>query len=94
MRPIPGWLLKLGAGGLTALAAAGSAAYVSSHVKSGSAPLHPAVAASSAGFLSRLGIAPGGSQPSSTVDSGGHLVLSPSVEASDNQQPLTFTSVS
>lgn len=93
MRPIPGWLLKLGAGGLTALAATGSAAYVSSHVKSGSAPLHPAVAASSAGFLSRLGLAPGGS-PSSTVGPGGHLVLSPSVEASDNQQPLTFTSVS
>lgn len=41
-------VLKAGATLLTLLAAVGSAAYVSGHVKNGSAPLHPPVASAQA----------------------------------------------
>lgn len=70
---MPGWVLKLAACLLTGVATAGSAAYVTSHLKSPSAPLHPRVVASG---------------PS------GRLTLMPSVRSSDDQPPLTFTSVS
>ncbi len=43
------FLLKLGATAATLLAAAGSAAYVTGHVKNGGAPLHPPVASAGAG---------------------------------------------
>ena len=70
---MPGWVLKLAACLLTGVATAGSASYVTSHLKSTSAPLHPRVVASG---------------PT------GRLTLTPSVRSSDDQQPLTFTSVS
>ena len=72
---MPGWVLKLAACLLTGAATAGSAAYVTSHLRSPSAPLHPRVVAS------------GPAGP-------GRLTLTPSVRSSDDQQPLTFTSVS
>ena len=75
---MPAWSLKLAAVLVTGLAAAGSAGYVSRHVKSDGAPLHPPVISSAA-----------------TVAGGdGHLNLKPSVQSSDDQQPITFTSVS
>ena len=76
---MPAWLLTLAAVLVTGLAAAGSAAYVSRHVKSDTAPLHPPVAAP-ATTVSGAG--------------GGHLNLKPSVQSSSDQQPITFTSVS
>jgi len=75
---VPAWLLKLAAVLVTGLAAAGSAGYVSSHVKSDSAPLHPPVVGSS----------------TVAGRSGGHLNLKPSVQSAADQQPITFTSVS
>jgi hypothetical protein len=69
---MPAWTLKLTACLLTGLATVGSAVYVTGHLKSPSAPLHPPVAAAA----------------------GGHLNLSPSVRSSEDQQPLTYTSVS
>ena len=75
---MPAWLLKLAAVLVTGLAAAGSAGYVSRHVKSDSAPLHPPVVASA----------------TTATGSGGHLNLKPSVQSSADQQPITFTSVS
>ena len=42
---MPALVLKAGATPLTMLAALGSAGYVSAHVKNGTAPLHPPVAA-------------------------------------------------
>ena len=70
---MPGWVLKLAACLLTGLATAGSATYVTSHLKSPSAPLHPRVV---------------------TAAAAGRLTLTPSVRSSDDQQPLTYTSVS
>jgi len=69
---MPAWMLKLTACLLTGLATVGSAVYVTGHLKSPSAPLHPPVVATDVG----------------------HLTLSPSIKSSDDQQPLTFTSVS
>jgi len=76
---MPAWLLKLAAVLVTGLAAAGSAGYVSRHVKSDSAPLRPPVVASAT---------------TATGARGGHLNLKPSGQSSSDQQPLTFTSVS
>ena len=45
------WTLKLTACLLTGLASVGSAVYVSSHLKSPNAPLHPPVAATTGGHL-------------------------------------------
>ena len=52
--------LKVAATGLTLLASAASALYVSGHVKTSAAPLHPAVAATSAsaGPGGRLSLTP------------------------------------
>lgn len=75
---MPAWLLKLAAVLVTGLAAAGSAGYVSRHVKSDSAPLRPPVVASA----------------TTANGAGGHLNLKPSVQSSADQQPITFTSVS
>lgn len=93
MKAIPGWLLKVSAGVLTGLAAAGSTAYVTGHVKSPSAPLHPAVASAQAGRFGHLGLGPTSSAGSASRSVGGHLVLKPSVESS-SLQPITITSVS
>lgn len=43
MRPPPGWAVKAGATAVTMIFAALAAQYVSAHVKSSGAPLHPAV---------------------------------------------------
>jgi hypothetical protein len=75
---LPAWLLKLAAVLVTGLAAAGSAGYVSRHVKSDGAPLHPPVVSSA----------------TEAGTSGGHLNLKPSVQSAGDQQPITFTSVS
>lgn len=93
---MPAWILKLIACGITALAAAGSAAYVSSHVKDIQAPLHPPVAGgASRGPVALLGVvATQDTGPARGAVSGGHLNLRPSVQSSDSQPPLTFTSVS
>jgi hypothetical protein len=48
---MPAWTLKLTACLLTGLATVGSAVYVTGHLKSPSAPLHPPVAATTAGHL-------------------------------------------
>jgi hypothetical protein len=76
---MPSWLLKLAAVLMTGLAALGSANYVSRHVKSDTAPLRPPVITSASALA-------GGT--------GGHLNLKPSVQSSDDLQPITFTSVS
>jgi hypothetical protein len=48
---MPAWTLKLTACLLTGLATVGSAVYVTGHLKSPSAPLHPPVAATTSGHL-------------------------------------------
>jgi hypothetical protein len=53
---MPGWVLKLAACLLTGVATAGSAGYVTSHLKSPSAPLNPRVVAS--GPVGRLTLTP------------------------------------
>lgn len=90
---MPAWLLKLIATCATGLAALGSAAYVSSHVKDAQAPLHPPVAESLRGPVAMLG--PGAAaDPGRRAPTDGHLNLRPSVQTADSQPPLTFTSVS
>ncbi|MDQ6691428.1 MAG: hypothetical protein M3Z13_01550 [Candidatus Dormibacteraeota bacterium] len=92
---MPSWLLKTIACSITALAAAGSSAYVSGHVKEGRAPLHPPVAGGAPiGAVAVIGkLGPAAPGPAGAV-TGGHLNLHPSVQSSDGQTPLTFTSVS
>jgi hypothetical protein len=48
---MPAWTLKLTASLLTGLATVGAAVYVTGHLKSPSAPLHPSVAAATGGHL-------------------------------------------
>ncbi|GAC1615895.1 MAG: hypothetical protein NVS9B1_25630 [Candidatus Dormibacteraceae bacterium] len=93
---MPAWALKLLAVGVTALAAAGSAVYVGGNVKSAAAPLHPRVVAGhGGGLLAALGVqAAAATAAPNDLSGGGQLHLSPSVESMNDQQPLTFTSVS
>ena len=93
MRAIQPWVLKLSAGLLTALSAAGSTAYVAGHLKSASAPLHPAVASGQVGILGHFGLGATASTQGSNQPPG-HLVLTPSVESNGGLQPITITSVS
>jgi hypothetical protein len=48
---MPAWTLKLTAFLVTGLATLGSAVYVTGHLKSSAAPLHPPVVATPAGHL-------------------------------------------
>jgi hypothetical protein len=48
---MPAWTLKLTACVLTGLATVGSAVYVTGHLKSPSAPLHPPVTVTTSGHL-------------------------------------------
>jgi hypothetical protein len=55
---MPAFLLKAAAAALTLLSAAGSALYVSGHIKNPNAPLHPQVLGVSAAQGGRLTLTP------------------------------------
>lgn len=82
---MPAWALKLVATLLTVASAAGSAVFVSGHVKNAAAPLHPAVLPGG-GPLAQLPL--NGSHGSEQVE------IQPSVQPMGDQQPLTGTYVS
>jgi hypothetical protein len=89
---VPAWLLKTLAALLTAASAAGSAVFVSAHLKNPSAPLHPAVLPGG-GPLSRLSLSLAGAAAGSAA-AGEEIQIQPSVQAMADQAPLTSTYVS
>lgn len=103
MAPLPAWVLKLGAAGITLAALAGSLDYASAHVKNVSAPLQPPVADRPAPTASPLASPPPSLGPLITVRPGQRtapggsaaprLTLAPGVRTA-TLAPLTFTHVS